>query len=147
MTKRHHKASDGKFHIHGHKYDRLIGSRAEVMHGTAYKTSGGLKKNELKYNKHGKIVSRAKSAKGKTLLKRLTDKGYHTRKGKFGYVKKSAKGRGSSHRRSRRHRTHKRRHTRHRRRHHRHPARRPARRHRTHIDEWRSASTGRFVTN
>ena len=133
MTKRHHKASDGKFHIHGHKYDRLIGSRAEVMHGTAYKTSGGLKKKELKYNKHGKIVSRAKSAKGKTLLKRLTDKGYHTRKGKFGYVKKSAKGRGHSHSHSRRRRrrTHK---------------RRPRRR-RTHIDEWRSSKTGRFVTN
>ena len=133
MTKRHHKASDGKFHIHGHKYDRLIGSRAEVMHGSAYKTSGGLKKHELKYNKHGKIVSRAKSAKGKTLLKRLTDKGYYTRKGKFGYVKKSAKGRGSS----RRHRTHKRRRTHHRRR----------RRRRAHIDEWRSRKTGRFVLN
>ena len=133
MTKRHHKASDGQFHIHGHKYGRLIGSRAEVMHGTAYKTSGGLKKRELKYNKHGKIVSRAKSAKGKTLLKRLTDKGYHTRKGKFGYVKKSAKGRGSSRRRRRR--THKRR-THHRRR---------PRRHHADFHEWRSATTGRFV--
>ena len=137
MTKRHHKASDGKFHIHGHKYERLVGSRAEVMHGTAYKTSGNKKKAAFKYNKHGKIVSRAKSAKGKTLLKRLTDKGYYTRKGKFGYVKKSAKGRGSSHRRSRRHRTHKRRRTHHRRRS----------RHRAHIDEWRSSKTGRFVRN
>lgn len=75
MTKRHHKASDGKYHIHGHKYDKLEGSRAEVMHGTSWKTSGGLTKADLKYNKHGKIVSRAKSAKGRTLLKRLTNKG------------------------------------------------------------------------
>ena len=138
MTKRHHKASDGKFHIGGRKHERIVGSRAEVMHGTAYKTSGGLKKNELKYNKHGKIVSRAKSAKGKTLLKRLTDKGYYTRKGKFGYVKKSAKGRGSSRRHSRRHRTHKRRRTHH---------RRHRRRRRAHIDEWRSRKTGQFVLN
>ncbi len=145
MTKRHHKSSDGKFHIHGHRYARLVGSRAEVMHGTAYKTSGGLKKHELKYNKHRKIVSRAKSAKGKTLLKRLTDKGFFTRKGKFGYVKKDGKGRGSHKRR-----THKRRRTHHRRKHRRkhrrtHHRRRHPRRHRAHIDEWRSAKSGRFV--
>ena len=139
MTKRHHKAHDGKFHIHGHKYGRLIGSRAEVMHGSAYKTSGGLKKHELKYNKHGKIVSRAKSSKGKTLLKRLTDKGFFTRKGKFGFVKKSDK----AHKRGLR--THKRRRT-HRRRPRRRRRRRASRR-RTHIDEWRSSRTGRFVTN
>ena len=45
----------------------------------------------LKKNKHGNIVSRAKSAKGAQMLKRLTNKGYFTRKGKFGYVKKAAK--------------------------------------------------------
>ena len=85
------KGSDGKYHIKGHKYEMLIGSRAQVFHGTAYKTSGGLTKAGLKKNKHGHIVSRAKSAKGAQMLKRLTNKGYFTRKGKFGYVKKSAK--------------------------------------------------------
>ncbi len=39
-----------------------VGSRAQVMHGTAQKTSGGLTKADLKYNKWGRIVSRKKSA-------------------------------------------------------------------------------------
>jgi hypothetical protein len=68
---------------------KAVGKRAQVMHGTAHHTSGGLTKKDLKYNKHGKIVSRKKSAKGASLLKRLTSKGYFTRKGKFGYVKRS----------------------------------------------------------
>ena len=54
---------------------KAVGKRAQVMHGTAHHTSGGLTKADLKYNKHGKIVSRKKSAKGATLLKRLTSKG------------------------------------------------------------------------
>ena len=29
----------------------LVGSRAQVMHGNAHKTSGGLTKSQLKYNK------------------------------------------------------------------------------------------------
>jgi hypothetical protein len=41
---------------------RKIGSRAQVMHGTAEKTKGGLTKKSLKYNKAGRIVSRKKSA-------------------------------------------------------------------------------------
>ena len=85
------KGSDGKYHIKGQKYHMLIGSRAQVFHGTAYKTSGGLTKIGLKKNKHGNIVSRAKSAKGAQMLKRLTSKGYFTRKGKFGFVRKAAK--------------------------------------------------------
>ena len=43
-----------------------IGSRAMVMNGTCEKTSGGLKKNELKYNPNGKIVSKAASDRAKT---------------------------------------------------------------------------------
>jgi DVNP family len=39
-----------------------VGSRAQVMHGTAVKTAGGLTKKDLKYNKNGRIVSRKKSA-------------------------------------------------------------------------------------
>jgi len=41
---------------------RKVGSRAQVMHGTAHHTKGGLTKNNLKYNKAGRIVSRKKSA-------------------------------------------------------------------------------------
>lgn len=63
-----------------------LGSRAQVMHGTAHHTSGGLTKGDLKYNKHGRIVSRKKSAKAKK-EKRLEKAGYKTRKGKFGAVK------------------------------------------------------------
>jgi hypothetical protein len=36
---------------------KAIGSRAQVMHGTAHHTSGGLTKKDLKYNKWGRIVS------------------------------------------------------------------------------------------
>ena len=39
-----------------------VGSRAQVMHGTAEKTKGGLTKKSLKYNRAGRIVSRKKSA-------------------------------------------------------------------------------------
>ena len=38
-----------------------IGSRSQVMHGNAKMTGGGLKKKDLKYNKHGKIVSKKMS--------------------------------------------------------------------------------------
>ena len=83
------RGKDGKYHIGGASYLKNIGSRAEVMHGTALKTSGGKTKAAFKYNKHGKIVSRIKSAKGAQMLKRLTNKGYYTRKGHFGYVKRT----------------------------------------------------------
>jgi hypothetical protein len=68
-----------------------IGSRAQVMHGTADKTPGGLTKGDLKYNKAGRIVSRKKSMKAKK-ENRLVKLGFKTRKGKFGLVKKSKKG-------------------------------------------------------
>ena len=42
-----------------------IGSRAQVMHGTAKKTSGGLLKKDLIYNKNGAIVSKRKSVVAK----------------------------------------------------------------------------------
>lgn len=42
-----------------------VGSRAQVMHGTAKHTSGGLEKSDLKYNKQGRIVSKARSAASK----------------------------------------------------------------------------------
>ena len=79
------KASDGKYHINGKKYDMLIGSRASVWHGTAYKTAGGLKKDHLLMNKNGRIVSKKKHNTAKR-EKRLVKAGYTTKKGHFGAV-------------------------------------------------------------
>ena len=82
--------------VNGKKYDMLIGSRAQVMHGTCYKTSGGLKKSDLMMNKAGRIVSKAKHFTAKK-EKRLVKAGYLTKKGHFGFVKtKSMKGRKGS---------------------------------------------------
>ena len=85
------KAEDGKYHINGKVYELLVGSRAQVHHGTAYKTSGGLKSNDLMMNKNGHIVSKKKHATAKK-EKRLEKAGYFTRKGVFGAVKKNSKG-------------------------------------------------------
>jgi hypothetical protein len=63
-----------------------VGSRAQVMHGNAKMTGGGLKKKDLKYNKHGKIVSKKMSARAKK-EKRLQKAGYVTKKGQFGAVR------------------------------------------------------------
>jgi hypothetical protein len=42
-----------------------VGSRAQVMNGSAHHTPGGLTKSQLKYNKYGRIVSAKKSALAK----------------------------------------------------------------------------------
>ena len=92
--KRVDKKPDGKYHVKGKSFDMLIGSRAQVWHGTAYKTSGGLTKNDLMMNKHGRIVSRAKSATAKK-EKRLEKAGYYTKKGTFGAIQKKVKSKKS----------------------------------------------------
>jgi hypothetical protein len=66
--------------------EKTIGSRAEVWHGTAKHTSGGLTKNHLFKNKSGRIVSKKKHFSAKK-DNRLLKSGYGTKKGKFGYVK------------------------------------------------------------
>lgn len=86
--KKHMKSADGKYHINGCKYEILTGSRAQVWHGTAYHTTGGLKKSQLVMNKRGHIVSKKKHATAKR-EKRLQKHGYFTKKGSFGYVKRS----------------------------------------------------------
>lgn len=62
------------------------GTRAQVMHGTADHTSGGLTKRDLKYNKWGRIVSRKKSTMAKK-TRRLEKAGFKAKKGSFGVVK------------------------------------------------------------
>ena len=69
---------------------QTTGSRAQVMHGTAKKTSGGLTKSQLKYNNQGKIVSKKASALAKK-NNRLVKAGYVTRKGIFVINKKKDK--------------------------------------------------------
>ncbi len=61
---------------------KAVGSRAEVMHGNAQHTSGGLTKSQLKYNKHGEIVSVKQSNRAKR-EKRLLKAGYKPTKGEF----------------------------------------------------------------
>jgi len=48
---RYSKTGSGKYVVQGKNYEILCGSRAQVWHGTAYKTSGGLTKNNLMQNK------------------------------------------------------------------------------------------------
>ena len=82
----HRRHEDGTYHIQGKRYELLEGSRAQVWHGTAHKTSGGLRKSDLFKNKHGRIVSKSKHKTAKR-EKRLEKHGYTAKKGKFGAVK------------------------------------------------------------
>ena len=103
------KGSDGMYHIAGHTYSVIRGARSQVMHGTAYKTVGGLTKSHLMYNKYGRIVSRRKHATAKR-ENRLKKAGWvPIGKGKFGSVfigdkktrsKKSSKSRRGKSRKS-----------------------------------------------
>ena len=65
-----------------------VGSKAQVWHGTAKHTSGGLTKKDLMKNKHGRIVSRAKHSLGKKALKNLVKAGFKAKKGTFKLFKK-----------------------------------------------------------
>ncbi len=80
------KAADGKYHIQGKTYEVLEGSRAQVWHGTAYRTPGNLCKCELLMNKNGRIVSMRKHKTAKK-ENRLVKAGFLTKKGQFGHIK------------------------------------------------------------
>jgi hypothetical protein len=80
------RTSTGKYSVSGKSFDVLIGTRAQVWHGTAYKTTGGLCKSDLMQNKAGRIVSKAKHMSAKR-EKRLVKAGFLTKKGQFGFVK------------------------------------------------------------
>ena len=67
-----------------------VGSKAQVFHGTAKRTSGGLKKADLMKTKAGRIVSRKKHALGKKAIQRLFKAGYKPKKGTFRAMKKGA---------------------------------------------------------
>jgi len=80
--------------IKGKGFQMLCGSRAQVWHGSAYKTSGGLTKTNLFMNKNGRIVSKSKHTSAKR-ENRLVKAGYTAKKGKFGAVRIAAKTRKS----------------------------------------------------
>ena len=86
--KRPVRGADGIYVISGVAYPELFGSRTQVHNGTAYKTNGGLTKEDLVMNKWGRIVS-AKKFQTATKEKRLQKYGFYSKKGKFGYVKKN----------------------------------------------------------
>ena len=73
--------------------EQTFGSKAQVWHGTAKKTSGGLTKSDLMKNKHGRIVSRRKHSMGKKSIKHLRKLGYIAKKGKFTLFHKGRKSR------------------------------------------------------
>jgi prophage antirepressor-like protein len=52
--------TDGKYYIKGGIYEKIRGTREEVWCGTAYQTTGELKKRDLEMNKHGRVVSKVK---------------------------------------------------------------------------------------
>ena len=81
---------NGMYVIQGSKFESLVGSRAQVLHGTAYKTTGNLTKKDLMMNKHGRIVSRKKHVTAKK-EKRLDKAGYKKRKGVFVLSRKSTR--------------------------------------------------------
>jgi hypothetical protein len=65
------------------------GSKAQVFHGTAKKTRGGLVKKELMKTKKGRIVSRKQHAAGLKAVKRLFAMGFKPKKGTFKTFRKS----------------------------------------------------------
>lgn len=88
--KRLMKGEDGLYHKDGKTFKLLIGSRQQVGHGTAYKTSGGITKSGLIQTKNGRWKSLKKHNSAKK-DNRLVKSGFLTCKGKFGCIQKCTK--------------------------------------------------------
>ena len=69
-------------------YKNTVGSKAQVYHGTAKHTSGGLTKKNLVKSK-GRIKSKKQVAHGKKAIKNLRKLGFVAKKGTFRLFKKS----------------------------------------------------------
>lgn len=80
----------------GGKKMKANGSKAEVWHGSAKHTSGGLTKKDLMKTKKGRIVSKKKHAAGKRAIKTLRKLGFKAVKGKFQIFHKKTMKRGGS---------------------------------------------------
>ena len=59
-VRKYNKHKDGCYYIYEIKYEKLTGSRKEVWQNIAYKTTGGLIKDDLLENPNGKIISKNK---------------------------------------------------------------------------------------
>lgn len=59
------------------------GSKAQVWHGSAKHTSGGLTRKDLMKTKRGRIVSKKKHAIGLRRIKSLRKLGFKAKKGTF----------------------------------------------------------------
>lgn len=83
-------------------YSQTVGTRAQVWHGTAKKTSGGLTKKDLMM-KNGRIKSRRASQKAKR-NNNLKKAGWTFKRGTFGAVRigeeRKGRSKGSRKRRS-----------------------------------------------
>ena len=60
-----------------------VGSKAQVFHGTALRTAGGLKKDDLMRTDKGRIVSKKQHASGLKAINRLRKAGFVAKKGEF----------------------------------------------------------------
>jgi hypothetical protein len=69
-------------------HTQTVGSKAQVYHGTAKHTPGGLTKKNLVKSK-GRIKSKRKVAMGKKAIKHLRNMGFTAKKGVFKLFKKS----------------------------------------------------------
>ena len=69
-------------------YKTTVGSKAQVYHGTAKHTSGGLTKKSLVKSK-GRIKSKKQVAHGKKAIKNRRKLGFVAKKGTFRLFKKS----------------------------------------------------------
>ena len=67
---------------------KASGSKAQVWHGTAKHTPGGLTRKDLMKTKRGRIVSRKKHSIGLRRMKSLRKLGFKAKKGTFKLFKK-----------------------------------------------------------
>lgn len=65
-----------------------VGSKAQVWHGSANHTSGGLTRKDIMKTKKGRIVSKKKHTIGLRRIKSLHKQGYKPKKGTFKLFKK-----------------------------------------------------------
>jgi hypothetical protein len=84
-ARRVRRGADGLYAVGGKTYKMLIGLRQQVGSGTAYKTAGGLRKEDLHFNgKKWVSINKFNSSKKENRLKKY---GFGSQKGKFGYVR------------------------------------------------------------
>jgi hypothetical protein len=92
VTRKNRSTRKNNMPMEGGAYKKAVGTKAEVFHGTAKHTSGGLFKKHLMKTRAGRIVSKKKHAAGKKAIKTLRKLGYIAKKGKFALFTKKRGG-------------------------------------------------------